>query len=782
MALTERLAIVIDANGKGAIKEFNRVGNAAEKELGKTDDRTKKLGASLTHVGAVMIGVGAVLVGGALKAAKAFEEQQIAELRLQNTIEKMPMLAGASTDAFLKQASALQAITKYGDETTISAQAMLGTFNLTEDQILKLTPLVQDYASKFGTDLVEASKQVGKAVGGQIGALKRNGVTIDETAYKADRFTAVMDALRNQAGGFAAEEAKTFSGQVAIMKNNLGDMVEVIGGGAVGAFNNMLEPIKSVSGVLKDMPPAIGNVVGGFAAFGGVGLIVAGAASIAIGSIMRMKDNFVAAYESAKTFVTFMRTKMTADLAKSAAAFGLFAIAIVGVGIALNELSRKIGKDRFGDFAGDVDAVAQSLDELGRTGRFIGILKDIDALFSAKGDLDAYKDGLDSIQNNDWWKFGFGADWGAYGKGVSEGVQIAADNLKVLDEQLVVLYSTSVTKASDAFDVLKQRLLDAGWSMADIEKAFPGYIAAQNAGRDATGETNEATRLLTEALGEQADALNALFSPVFAAIDGQQKLKEAQQNARTAQLELNAAQAEYDRILGDAAATEEDKAAAGFKVLEAMGKLDQANYDVVKSAVAADGALLKLAEAEAKGETEAGRFKDQLNQWVAQGMITAEQAAIMAAKFDEVRAEAEGAAGTYDVNMTSNVDDYLGKFREAKQLLEAMPADKVNGAQRLIFGITPRALGGPVQARTPYLVGEQGPELFVPGANGRIIPSGKTKTLMAPAKQMADSNGSGGSTYNITINGLVGRDKQEILAFLARELPRAAATQARSYG
>lgn len=37
-------------------------------------------------------------------------------------------------------------------------------------------------------------------------------------------------------------------------------------------------------------------------------------------------------------------------------------------------------------------------------------------------------------------------------------------------------------------------------------------------------------------------------------------------------------------------------------------------------------------------------------------------------------------------------------------------------------------------------------------------------------------------TYNITINGLVGRDKQEVLDFLARELPRAAATQARSYG
>ena len=34
-----------------------------------------------------------------------------------------------------------------------------------------------------------------------------------------------------------------------------------------------------------------------------------------------------------------------------------------------------------------------------------------------------------------------------------------------------------------------------------------------------------------------------------------------------------------------------------------------------------------------------------------------------------------------------------------------------------------RAEGGPVQGRTPYLVGEEGPELFVPGRTGRIVPN-----------------------------------------------------------
>ena len=33
-------------------------------------------------------------------------------------------------------------------------------------------------------------------------------------------------------------------------------------------------------------------------------------------------------------------------------------------------------------------------------------------------------------------------------------------------------------------------------------------------------------------------------------------------------------------------------------------------------------------------------------------------------------------------------------------------------------------MGGAVASGTPYIVGEKGPELFVPGASGSIIPNG----------------------------------------------------------
>ena len=50
-----------------------------------------------------------------------------------------------------------------------------------------------------------------------------------------------------------------------------------------------------------------------------------------------------------------------------------------------------------------------------------------------------------------------------------------------------------------------------------------------------------------------------------------------------------------------------------------------------------------------------------------------------------------------------------------------------------------RAMGGPVSARTAYVVGERGPELFVPSSSGSIIPNGM----------------GGGTTINLTVNGAI---------------------------
>lgn len=56
-----------------------------------------------------------------------------------------------------------------------------------------------------------------------------------------------------------------------------------------------------------------------------------------------------------------------------------------------------------------------------------------------------------------------------------------------------------------------------------------------------------------------------------------------------------------------------------------------------------------------------------------------------------------------------------------------------------------RAEGGPVQSNKPYIVGEKGPELFIPNGNGSIVPNNKLSSGAA-------SSDVGGTVINQTIN------------------------------
>ena len=66
--------------------------------------------------------------------------------------------------------------------------------------------------------------------------------------------------------------------------------------------------------------------------------------------------------------------------------------------------------------------------------------------------------------------------------------------------------------------------------------------------------------------------------------------------------------------------------------------------------------------------------------------------------------------------------------------------------------LTLRAFGGSVGSNTPYMVGERGPELFVPGGNGTIIPNGNMR------------GGGGGSSFNISVDARGSNDPAAVRA------------------
>ncbi len=89
-----------------------------------------------------------------------------------------------------------------------------------------------------------------------------------------------------------------------------------------------------------------------------------------------------------------------------------------------------------------------------------------------------------------------------------------------------------------------------------------------------------------------------------------------------------------------------------------------------------------------------------------------------------------------------------------------------------VFGF--RALGGPVRAGQPYIVGERRPEVFVPNVNGTIIPS-----VNAAAQRVSATQGPGGNNVHMKMSiDLTGANGDATIARIANDAARQGATQA----
>ena len=73
-----------------------------------------------------------------------------------------------------------------------------------------------------------------------------------------------------------------------------------------------------------------------------------------------------------------------------------------------------------------------------------------------------------------------------------------------------------------------------------------------------------------------------------------------------------------------------------------------------------------------------------------------------------------------------------------------------------------RAIGGPVASGSPYVVGEKGPELFVPHASGTIVPNNR----------MGSSGGGGSGSVTVNYNIAAGVSRAELAPILEQERRR----------
>ena len=197
---------------------------------------------------------------------------------------------------------------------------------------------------------------------------------------------------------------------------------------------------------------------------------------------------------------------------------------------------------------------------------------------------------------------------------------------------------------------------------------------------------------------------------------------------------------------------------------DAIAALDDAKYAALAKNRLADDADSKLhLENQAKADQEAYQFalanQDQFSQAHIQKLRDAADASALAAArwgtaWEDAATTAAGGVDkvTAAVDKTTTAVHALGQtgdMAEQQALASVMKSVDASGIGQMMkmgttnvgtmnayeaaiaqgmaalgYQVQPRASGGPVSAGTPYMVGEAGPELFVPSSGGTILPNG----------------------------------------------------------
>lgn len=250
-----RLQIIIEAVDK-ATDVLASVGGAFEKHR-------KAIGVSMTAVGGAITGVAALSVKAAL-------EEEIGIKRLDAALGRVGEQYNYQKGAIESVIAAMQRKTNYGDGEQRAALESLITITGDYQSSLEALPMVLDIATALNMDLNSASLLVGKALEGNTSALSRYGITLEEGASKTD----ILAALTEKFAGSAESAADP----MAQMQNQMGDVMEVLGGALLPILKDVMGTVAGVverfQGWAEQNPELVRVLAIVVAALGGIMLVV----------------------------------------------------------------------------------------------------------------------------------------------------------------------------------------------------------------------------------------------------------------------------------------------------------------------------------------------------------------------------------------------------------------------------------------------------------------------------------------------------------------------------
>ena len=797
-----------DRDIKRAQRELDNLSRVADKMSQSVTAKMARTGESFSRLGQTLttnLSLPLMAIGGL--SIKAFTEQEDAIAKMEAVIKSTGGVAGVTSSHITDLSSSLQETTTFADEVTTNAAALLLTFkgvrnemgegNDVFDRTIRAS---QDLSALMGKDLNESVMMLGKALQDpETGLTKLTRAGIQFSDQQKDQIKTLAESgdilgaqkimlaeIESQFGGTAEAMAQTAGGKLKQAFNDLGEAGEAIGAeiapilaDVAGFVADIIKKFTELPGPIKTAVTLVGGIVAALGpAIWGTGVMLTNLATIGktklgtavIDGFSAIRTAILNAAASAGGFANLLKSR-------TALAIGGFTAAAVGAGIILNHLANEQARnaeERFKTLGVGIDASAEALKNFDETGRLGGVLEDLPTVLQ---DIQTETEGM-----YNWFvRPRIGGDGGALGfisglfTSVDDNAEKARNTVARWDQALkdvelgeaIRQYEKLRTEAQnlgyslplDLFPELKSRIENAG-TAANV--SADQVVEMALAGDDLTDSMSAAE----QALKDWADTVKAQFEPAFA-------YQDAVYDQADAVLALEEAQKKQREVLASFPA---DSAEAR----DALRQLNEAERNLIITTGELNARQNGLLEGLKNGEISAKDAIDTIRSLGDQHGLTAEQIQGQIDNFNALAAlvlMTEFPDVTIPVN--SNAAEVLEKLLAIKAAVDALKAGAsatVNVIGNVVRGF---ATGGPVTAGMPHMVGERGRELFIPSTDGVIVPHHQSRALMGAG---AASDGGTNVTYNVTINGMVGRDKQDILAYLARELPKVAATQARSFG
>lgn len=278
-----------------AFKSVRRGLKGVDGAAATASDRVSRLGKSASGVAAALGGLG---IANAFRGSlAAFDEQERAMAKVAQAVKSTGGAAGFSAAELSKAASALQGVTRVGDEEILDkVTAQLLTFtNIAGDSFKRAQVAALDLSTHLGGDLQGASIMLGKALNDPVrglSAMGRAGIqfsedqkavikALAETGDIAGAQGVILDELAKQYGGQAEAAAKAGMGSLDQLSNAWGDVKEEVG----KVIADLLPPITSFFKSAVDGFQLLSPEVKKFIVIGGGLVTVIGPAVAALGAL-----------------------------------------------------------------------------------------------------------------------------------------------------------------------------------------------------------------------------------------------------------------------------------------------------------------------------------------------------------------------------------------------------------------------------------------------------------------------------------------------------------------